>query len=56
MKMKWWCHVVELDFEAHALRERLQLSFWSYFEQTVQQHACRWSRNDEIASFKQEDN
>jgi len=56
MKMKWWCHVVELDFKACALHERLQLSFQLYFEWTVQQYAHRWLRNDEIASFEQEDN
>ena len=56
MRMRWWHHVVELDFKARALRERLQLSFQSYFEQTVQQHAYYQLKSDEIASFKQEDN
>ena len=38
-RMKWWYHVIELDFEAHALRERFQLNFQSYFKWIVQQHA-----------------
>ena len=56
MKMRWWYHVVELDFKACTLCERLQLSFQSYFKWIVQQHACHQSKDNEIASFEQEDN
>ncbi len=56
MKMKWWYHVVELDFEALALHERSQLNFQSYFKWTVQQHAHHQSRNCEITSFKRKNN
>ena len=39
MRIKWWYHVVELDFEAFALHKRSQLNFQLYFKWTVQQYA-----------------
>ena len=56
MKMKWWYHVVELDFEALALHERSWLNFWSHFEWTVQQHAHRQLKDCEMTLFKWKNN
>jgi len=56
MKMRWWYHVVELDFEALALHERSQLNFWSYFEQTVWQHAHHQLRDCKMTSFEWKNN
>ncbi len=56
MKMKWWYHVIELDFEALALCERSQLNFQSYFEWTVQQHAHHWSKDCKTTLFERKNN